>query len=181
MYCVHPFDHPPCTLTGHYCHDYNRGLGVSPQDVCIPAYLSSTIFSAVLCTLLRVANDIADPWDGIGQDDLRFEVPEELEWATRAAPLEFDDCGRVVFSWPHGLTGTASGQSGGQADSPLMVELRRVGNVVRQSFDGIALPHRRAPEGGSALPEHDDESDALLHGPPLIRTHSAETDGSDAC
>jgi hypothetical protein len=63
---------------------FDKNKGTSPRGVCVPGYLSSTVFCAVLSTLFAVAVDMSDPWDGIGADDLHFVIDIELEEATRA-------------------------------------------------------------------------------------------------
>ena len=159
---------PAPLLRRHYCHEYNRNLGISPQRVCIPAYLSCTIFVSVLCTLLRVAVDIADPWDGVGADDICFMVPEEVESATRASPLGFDEHGRVQFAWTHGLAGPKpEGQPGN-----LGMQLRRMSSIVRHSVDSaVHSIHLH----GSPAKHAEEESDALLN----HRHHPAGSSSAD--
>lgn len=155
----------------HYCHDYNKNLGISPQKVCIPAYLSCSIFVSVLCTLLRVAVDIADPWDGVGQDDIAFRVPEEIEWATHAAPMGFDEHGHVVFTWtPDTPDDDEEEHEQLSAAGMVMQRLRRITGVdqkdqqpqqpyVASAFNRV----ERAPAGGGSVQRaHDEEADALL-------------------
>ena len=42
---------------------YDKNKGTSPRNVCVPAYLSSGIFCAVLSTLYAVAVDMSNPFD----------------------------------------------------------------------------------------------------------------------
>jgi len=146
----------------HYCHDYNEKLGISPQRVCIPAYLSCTIFVSVLCTLLRVAVDIADPWDGVGADDIAFKVPEEIEWATRAAPMGFDEHGNVMFAWTQEDDTDDKGEND-EPESPMRVQLRRMTSAIMG----------RAPADAQ---ERDEEADALLS---VHHRHSGAAAGTD--
>ena len=93
-------------LTWHPCR-FDKNKGTSPRGVCVPAYLSSGIFCAVLSTLFAVAVDMSNPFDmcapsctraprlradaarltrRVGADDLHFELDTEIEEATRALP-----------------------------------------------------------------------------------------------
>ena len=87
----------------HWCSEYNHNLGTSPRNVCIQAYLSSAVFSAVLSTLYAVAIELADPFKGIGPDDLHFTIDKEFEEATRSPVHEFNDAGEVVLLWEDDL------------------------------------------------------------------------------
>jgi hypothetical protein len=154
----------------HYCHEFNEKLGIRPQRVCIPAYLSCTVFVSVLCTLLRVAVDIADPWDGVGADDICFLVPEEVEAATHASPLGFDEHGRVQFTWTHGLSAPKRHSSDGGAAHPAIMQLRRMSSILtRRSVDAV----QGAPAGAG-----EEESDALLNA--RHRHHPAGSSSSSA-
>ena len=42
---------------------FDKNKGTSPRNVCVPAYLSSGIFCAVLSTLYAVAVDMSNPFD----------------------------------------------------------------------------------------------------------------------
>ena len=48
----------PCCLLR-----FDKNKGTSPRNVCVPAYLSSGIFCAVLSTLFAVAVDMSNPFD----------------------------------------------------------------------------------------------------------------------
>lgn len=159
----------------HYCHDFNKNLGISPQRVCIPAYLSCTVFVSVLCTLLRVAVDIADPWDGVGADDICFLVPEEVEAATHALPLGFDEQGRVQFPWTHGLSATKRGSGDGGVAHLAVMQLRRMSSIVRHSVDHAV---HSAHLHGSPARHDEEETDALLNA--RHRHHPAGSSGSSS-
>jgi hypothetical protein len=81
----------------HYCPEYNKST--RPVSVCLPAYLSCTIFCLVLSTMFTVAREVGDPWDGLGDDDIRVSLEEEIGEAVRAPPLAFDSAADVAFPW----------------------------------------------------------------------------------
>jgi hypothetical protein len=84
----------------HWCPEFDKNKGTSPRGMCVPGYLSCTVFCAVLSTLYAVAVDMSDPWDGVGADDLRFTLDTEIEEATRAAHHALNaDTGEVEFPW----------------------------------------------------------------------------------
>lgn len=84
----------------HYCPDYDKGKGISPKRICVPAYLCCTVFCVIVSTMASVAAEIGDPWDGVGQDDIHIALREEVAQSLRAAPLPLDAHGNVEFPWP---------------------------------------------------------------------------------
>jgi hypothetical protein len=84
----------------HWCPEFDKNKGTSPRGMCVPGYLSCTVFCAVLSTLYAVAVDMSDPWDGVGADDLRFTLDTEIEEATRAQHHALNEhTGEVEFPW----------------------------------------------------------------------------------
>ena len=84
----------------HFCPEFDKNKGTSPRNVCVPAYLSSGIFCAVLSTLYAVAVDMSNPFDMVGADDLHFTLDTEIDEATRALPHPFHPTsGEVMMAW----------------------------------------------------------------------------------
>ena len=54
---------PPRELKPRCLPRFDKNKGTSPRGVCVPAYLSSGIFCAVLSTLYAVAVDMSNPFD----------------------------------------------------------------------------------------------------------------------
>jgi hypothetical protein len=57
------FAQPPRELKLASLLRFDKNKGTSPRNVCVPAYLSSGIFCAVLSTLYAVAVDMSNPFD----------------------------------------------------------------------------------------------------------------------
>ncbi len=80
---------------------FDKSKGTSPRGTCVPGYLSSAVFCAVLSTLFAVAVDMSDPWDGMGADDLHFLIDTELEEATRAEAHPINEHTGAQRGWMH--------------------------------------------------------------------------------
>ena len=126
-------------------HRFDKNKGISPRHICVPAYLGITIFCAVLSTLFAVAVDMADPWDGVGADDLHFLLDSELEEATRARIHDFNEhTGEVDFAW------TARAAPSPAVRRPL--QLRRMTSIAlgRVRMTAGDVEHAAPAEEGSA-------------------------------
>ena len=82
----------------HFCPEYSPNC--SPKRICVPAYLCCTVFCVIVSTMATVAAEIGDPWDGVGMDDIRVVLAEEIKLSLRAEPLAIDASGRVDIPWP---------------------------------------------------------------------------------
>ena len=61
--CVHQLRRSASRGADAPLRRFDKNKGTSPRNVCVPAYLSSGIFAAVLSTLYAVAVDMSNPFD----------------------------------------------------------------------------------------------------------------------
>jgi hypothetical protein len=129
----------------HFCPEFDKNKGTSPRGLCVPGYLSSCVFCAVLSTLFAVAVDMSDPWDGVGADDLHFLLDTEIEEATRAQHHAFHPTtGEVQFVWTARVPPP-------KAREPLQLRRRastHIGRVVATPEGSEDEADAQAPAGG---------------------------------